>query len=40
MMKKRFTEAQIIAVLTEAEVGGTAREVCRWHNISEQTFYR
>lgn len=40
MKKKRFTEAQIIAVLKEAEVAKTAREVCRRHNISEQTFYR
>jgi putative transposase len=40
MKKKRFTEAQIIAVLKEAEIAETAREVCRRHNISEQTFYR
>jgi putative transposase len=40
MKKRRFTEAQIIAVLKEAEVAKTAREVCRRHNISEQTFYR
>ena len=29
MKKKRFTEAQIIAVLKEAEIAETAREVCR-----------
>lgn len=40
MKKKRFTEAQIIAVLKEAEVAKTVREVFRRHNISEQTFYR
>jgi putative transposase len=40
MKKKRFTEAQIIAVLKEAEASETARDVCRQHNISEQTFYR
>jgi putative transposase len=40
-MKKRFTEEQIIGVLWEAEVDGVAiREVCRKHNITEQTFFR
>lgn len=39
-MKKRFSEEQIIRILNEAECAGTAREVIRKHNISEQTFYR
>lgn len=39
-MKKRFSEEQIIRILKEAETYGSAREVIRKHNISEQTFYR
>lgn len=40
MKRKRFTDQQIIGVLREHEAGGTAREICRRHGISEQTFYR
>ncbi len=40
MKRKRFTEEQIIGVLREHEAGGTAKEICRHHGISEQTFYR
>ena len=39
-MKKRFTEQQIVRILKEAEDGMAAIDVCRKHNISEQTFYR
>ena len=39
-MKKRYTEEQIIRILQEAETGVPARDLCRKHNISEQTFYR
>ena len=39
-MKKRFTEEQIVRILKEARDGMTAADVCRKHNISEQTFYR
>lgn len=41
MQKSQFTDAQIVAVLRQAEKGGqTAAEVCRQHNISENSFYR
>jgi putative transposase len=40
-MKKRHSEEQIIRILREAERSGTSiREVCRQHNITEQTLYR
>ena len=39
-MKKRFTEEQIIRILQEAEQSTNTRDVCRKHNITEQTFYR
>lgn len=39
-MKKRFTEEQIVQILHEAEGGAAVRDVCRKHNVTEQTFYR
>jgi putative transposase len=40
MKKKRFSEEQIIRILKEEEGSESIREVCRRHNITEQTFYR
>ena len=40
-MQKRFSEEQIIGILAEAEQGNTSiRDVCRKHNLTEQTFFR
>jgi len=40
MKRARFAEEQIIGILKSAEAVGNIREVCREHNITEQTFYR
>jgi putative transposase len=39
MKRSRFTEAQILAVLKEADAGRSVGEVCRKHGISDQTYY-
>lgn len=41
MKQSAFTEEQIIAILRQAEQGGTTiGAVCRAHGISENTFYK
>ena len=40
MKRKRFSEAQIIGVLQEAEAGVKKPDLCRKHGIAEQTLYR
>jgi putative transposase len=40
MMRTRFSEEQIIAVLREHEAGMKTDEVCRKHGISSATFYK
>lgn len=40
MKHNRFSVEQIIRILQEAEALGNVRDVCRQHNIAEQTLYR
>lgn len=39
-MKKRYSPEQIIKILKTVENGSRLGDVCREHNISEQTYYR
>ena len=38
-MKKRFTEAQFIGFLKEAQAGVPAKDLCRKHGFSDAAFY-
>lgn len=40
MKKSRFTEAQIIAILKQAEAGRKVADLCREHGVADQSFYR
>ena len=41
MQKNQFTDEQIVTILQQAEKGEkTVAEVCRQHNVSENSFYR
>ncbi len=40
MSKSRFTESQILAILSEGETGLAMAEVCRKHGISSATYYQ
>lgn len=38
--KKHHTSEEIVRILRQAEGGQTILEVCKEHNVSEQTFHR
>ena len=38
-MKKRFTEAQIVGFLREADAGVKVKDLCRRHGFSEASYY-
>ena len=38
-MKKRFTEAQIVGFLREADAGIPVKELCRKHGFSDGSYY-
>lgn len=40
MKTSRFSDAQIIAILKQAESGSPVPELCREHGISSATFYK
>ena len=40
MRKSRFTEAQIMSILSEGETGLPVVQVCRKHGISAATYYQ
>ncbi len=39
MKKSKFTETQILKILSEYEAGRKAVDLCREHGISQPTFY-
>jgi len=40
MKGTRHSEEQIIAILKQGEAGLSTADLCRQHNITEQTYYR
>lgn len=39
MKKPRFTETQIVAIFKETDAGTPAKDLCRKHGISDDTYY-
>ncbi|QOG88812.1 transposase [Flavobacterium columnare] len=40
MKKSKFTETQIIKIISEQDKGKTVNEICREFGISQRTFYQ
>jgi putative transposase len=40
LMKRRFSDEQIIGIMKEHEAGFTVKELCRKHGMSDATFYK
>ena len=40
MKKSRFSEAQIVGILKEVELGAKVSDTCRKHGISDATYYK
>jgi putative transposase len=40
MKKSRFSEAQIVSILKEADAGMKVADICRKHGVSEPTYYK
>ena len=40
MKNSKFSEVQIIKILSEQNQGKTVNEICREHGISQPTFYK
>lgn len=40
MEKSRFSEAQMVGILMEVELGAKVAEACRKHGIIEPTYYK
>lgn len=38
-MKKRFTEAQLVGFLREADAGVPVKDLCRKHGFSESSYF-
>lgn len=40
MKKSRYTDAQIMSILKQAENGGPVSDLCREHGMSSASFYK
>ena len=39
MKRSKYSEEQVVRILSEVQAGKTVREVCKAHGLSEFTFY-